>query len=142
MPYRPGEIVVLKVPSAAVFVSRMTFLAPSRTRTTSAPARGFPLVSFTEPVIVASVPFFGGVAGVPSTAMADNTMRDKLKPIALFIAADLRARTAEHDPFHPGALLFWSIQPGKKSQMVHPFSPRQNLYPGKRPNWFRSETLP
>jgi hypothetical protein len=49
---------------------------------------------------------------------------------------------AEHDPFHPGALLFWSIQPGKKSQMVHPFSPRQNLYPGKRPNWFRSETLP
>src|SRR5690349_13097802 len=72
----------MKFPPASVIASFVICLRPSRTNETSAPANGLPLLSFTEPVIVARLEAFG-VPALASSAKAVKAIRDRLRLLAL-----------------------------------------------------------
>ncbi len=83
IPYRPGETFAVKCPCLSVLAS-LTVFTPSRTTDTSAPAIAFPLLSRTEPVIVASD--FLELAATASLDTSDTSAsRDKLKANALLM---------------------------------------------------------
>src|SRR6185503_16269274 len=78
----------MKFPCLSVLAS-FTVFTPSRTSETRAPASGFPLLSRTDPVIVASDLL--ELAASESLDSSDTSaIRDKLKPNALLIRKDLR----------------------------------------------------
>ncbi len=76
----------MKFPLESVLVSLRIRLAPSLTRETSAPESGFPLLSLTEPVIVASVVLFGVAARDSSANNVANATTHNPIPNALLIA--------------------------------------------------------
>src|SRR6266478_8614133 len=76
----------MKFPWESVLVSLRIRLAPSLTRETSAPESGFPLVSLTEPVIVASAVLFVVAARDSCANNVANATRDNPTPNALLIA--------------------------------------------------------
>src|ERR1041385_2974615 len=77
----------MKFPPASVIASFVVCLRPSRTNETSAPANGLPLLSLTEPVIVARLEALG-VPARASSAKAVKAIRDKLRLIALLMLLD------------------------------------------------------
>jgi hypothetical protein len=83
MPYRPGKIFAMKLPSLSVLAS-LTAFAPSRISDTNAPASGFPLWSRTVPVMVAS-DFLELAASVSTDSSDTSASKDKLKPNALLM---------------------------------------------------------
>ena len=77
MPYRPGEIRVVKRPAASLRVCLMTLFAPSFSNEMSAPDTGLPLLSRTAPVIVARFPLLALALGWTKRP-AENTTRSRL----------------------------------------------------------------
>src|SRR3982751_1681168 len=84
----------MKFPLRSVLAS-FTCLAPSRSSDTSAPAKGLPLLSRTDPVIVASA--LGEAAGVLNAASIATTNNDRLNAKVLLIRKDLQTKTGRDD---------------------------------------------
>src|SRR5678815_3899597 len=87
----------MKFPFSSVRASFATCFAPSRSNDTSAPASGFPLLSFTVPVMTPS-DLAGAACVMPGIAMPDmpitndtNASQDKLRVNGLLMCVfDLR----------------------------------------------------
>src|SRR6266496_3677798 len=75
----------MKFPWGSVLVSFRICLAPSFSKETRAPGSGFPLLSFTEPVIVAIAVLFGVEARDSIANRAANATKDKPRPNALLM---------------------------------------------------------
>src|SRR5688572_16315159 len=87
IPYCPGTTFAVKLPSRSVLAS-LTVFTPSRTNDTTAPASGFPLLSLTVPVIVASDLLEPASASFEMNEISAS--RDNPKPNALLMRKDLR----------------------------------------------------
>src|SRR6185369_9912481 len=91
IPYRPGRTFAMKPPFRSVVVCLTTF-APSRTNVTSAPARGFPCVSRTVPVMVAS-DLLEPAPSAPLETNDTSAITDKPRPKAFLMRRPPRLKS-------------------------------------------------
>src|SRR3954463_8492789 len=73
MPYRPGIIFAVKLPSAAVRMVLLTFVVPSLISELTALASGLPLLSRTDPMMVASGTLFASATWTGNTKVNTKT---------------------------------------------------------------------
>src|SRR6476619_2697124 len=73
MPYLPGITFAVKLPSAAVRMVLLTLLVPSLISEITALASGFPLLSRTDPIMVAKGTLFASATWAGHTKMNTKT---------------------------------------------------------------------